>query len=67
VLASCGEFKLWGVQASRGEVPLGAASAASQMRLGRLAKHGRLGPARRCVARTLLNAVYADPFIGLIN
>jgi hypothetical protein len=48
---------LWGAQASCGEVLLGAAGTAGQMRLGRLAKHGRLGPARRCVARTLLNAV----------
>jgi hypothetical protein len=54
---------LWGAQASC-EVPLGAASAARQMQLGRLAKHGRLGPARRCVARTLLNAVILSSAAG---
>jgi hypothetical protein len=46
-------------------VPLGAASAASQMWLGRLPKRGRLGRARRCVARNPLNAVREECLPGL--
>jgi hypothetical protein len=55
VLDSCGKLRL--AVASCGEVPLGAASAASQMRLGRLARHGWLVPARRCAARMALKTV----------